>query len=413
VCFFGLWYNHHMIFSYKAVDSQNSPVNGTIETTNKELAISSLQKRGYTILSIKDSESNKGMFSKSFNLFGGIKNKDVVILSKQMSTLFTAQVSALRIFQLLAAEMEKPALRNVLISVSDEIQTGSSISTALSKFPKVFNNFYVNMVKAGEESGKLDQTFEYLADYMERNYEVSSKVKNALIYPAFVITTFIIVMILMLTVVIPKISSIIIDSGQKIPIYTQVVIWASNFLVNFGPLFLVIVVVGGFLLIKYLLSDKGKGFMSRLKLQVPYISTLYKKLYLSRISDNLNTMLTSGIPMIKSLELTANVVDNVIYENMMNKVIEDVKAGFPLSDAFGKHPQMPGILVAMTKVGEETGEVGTILKTLARFYQKEVMNAVDTLVDLIEPLMIVMLGLGVGFLLASVLIPIYNISSSM
>ena len=402
-----------MIFSYKAVDEKNLPTNGTIEAVNKELAISSLQKRGYTILYIEAVNENVSIFNKKFTIFGGIKNKDVVILSKQMSTLFTAQVSALRIFQLLSAEMEKPALRDVLVGISDDIQTGSSISTALSKYPKVFNNFYVNMVKAGEESGKLDQTFEYLSDYMERNYEVSSKVKNALIYPAFVISTFVAVMVLMLTVVIPKISSIIIDSGQEIPVYTKIVIGASNFLLDFGPLFLLILVLGGFFSVRYLLSSAGKAFLSHLKLQIPYISNLYKKLYLSRISDNMNTMLTSGISMIKALELTSTVVDNSIYEDMMNKVIEDVKSGFPLSDAFGKHPQMPGILVAMTRVGEETGEVGQILKTLARFYQKEVMNAVDTLVDLIEPMMIVLLGLGVGFLLASVLIPIYNISSSI
>lgn len=402
-----------MIFSYKAIDSTNIPVSGTIETTNKELAITSLQKRGYTIISIESAQDKKGIFGKSFNFFGGVKNKDIVILSKQMSTLFTAQVSALRIFQLLAAEVEKPALRNVLIAVSDDIQTGSSISLSLSKYPKVFNNFYVNMVKAGEESGKLDQTFEYLADYMERNYEVSSKVKNALIYPSFVITTFFAVMILMLTVVIPKISSIIIDSGQEIPIYTKVVIAASNFLINFGPLLLGVVVVFGFFAVKYFMSGKSKTFISHAKLKIPYISNLYKKLYLSRISDNMNTMLDSGISMIKSLELTSNIIDNSIYEEMMNEVINDVKAGFPLSVSFGKHPQIPGILVAMTAVGEETGEVGMMLKTLARFYQKEVMNAVDTLVDLIEPMMIVLLGLGVGFLLASVLIPIYNISATI
>ncbi len=172
-------------------------------------------------------------------------------------------------------------------------------------------------------------------------------------------------------------------------------------------------IAGGIFLVRFVASPAGSVFMSRLKLQIPYVSNLYKKLYLSRIADNLNTMLTSGISMIKALELTATVVDNKIYEDMMQKVIEDVKGGFPLSDAFGKHSQIPGILVAMTRVGEETGGIGEILKTLARFYQKEVMAAVDTLVDLIEPLMIVLLGLGVGFLLASVLIPIYNISSSM
>ncbi len=349
-----------MIFSYKAVDQQNVPVSGTIETTNKELAISSLQKRGYTIVSIVESGSEGGLFSKSFNMFGGIKNKDIVILSKQMATLFTAQVSALRIFQLLAAEMEKPALRDVLMGVSDDIQTGSTIATALSKYPKVFNTFYVNMVKAGEESGKLDETFQYLAEYIERNYEVSTKVKNALIYPAFVVTVFVAVMVLMLTVVIPKISVIIIDSGQDIPIYTKIVIAASNFLVDFKWLLLAILIAGGIFLVRFVASPAGSVFMSRLKLQIPYVSNLYKKLYLSRIADNLNTMLTSGISMIKALELTATVVDNKIYEDMMQKVIEDVKGGFPLSDAFGKHSQIPGILVAMTRVGEETGGIGEI-----------------------------------------------------
>lgn len=402
-----------MIFVYKALDEHGTPNNGTIDSVNKEIAISSLQHRGYTILSIDEAGKKHNFLSGKIALFGGIKTKDVVILSRQMSTLFTAQVSALRIFQLLSAEMEKPALQEVLIQIADDIQGGSPISVSLAKHPKVFNTFYTNMVKAGEETGKLDETFLFLSDYMERNYEVSSKVKNALIYPAFVITTFAAVMVLMLTVVIPKISTIITESGQDIPVYTKAVIAVSDFLVNFGPVFLGVLAVFVFFGVRYLFSDKGKKFLSRLKLEVPYISNLYKKLYLSRIADNLNTMLTSGIPMLKALELTSDVIDNVIYENIMLEVIEDVKSGFALSDALGKHPQMPGILVAMTRVGEETGEVGSILKTLARFYQREVVNAVDTLVDLIEPLMIVLLGLGVGFLLASVLIPIYNISSSI
>ncbi len=403
-----------MIFAYKALDERGSPNNGTIEAVNQDSALNSLQKRGYTVLSINEAGTNAGgVLSKNISLFGGVKNKDIVILSKQMSTLFTAQISALRIFQLLAAEEEKPALRKILTQVADDIQSGAYISAALAKHPKVFNVFYTNMVKAGEEAGKLDQTFQFLAEYLERNYEVSAKVKNALIYPAFVITTFVAVMVLMLTVVIPKISTIIIESGQEIPSYTKAVIGLSNFLVDYGPLFLILLVVFGGLGIRFLFSDSGKSFLSRLKLGLPYISNLYKKLYLSRISDNLNTMLSSGIPMLKALELTSGVIDNDVYESMMTDVIEDVKSGFSLSDAFGKHAEIPGILVAMTRVGEETGGIGDILKTLARFYQKEVMNAVDTLVDLIEPLMIVLLGLGVGFLLASVLIPIYNISSSI
>jgi type IV pilus assembly protein PilC len=402
-----------MLFKYKAINQQGAETEGSIDAVNIDIAISSLQRRGFVITTIKPADQVAGVLGSEISFFQRVKNKDVVILSRQMATLFTAQVSALRIFKLLAAEAESKALRVKLFEISEDIQGGSTISAALSKHPKVFSSFYVNMVKAGEESGKLDETFQFLADYLDRNYEVTSKVKNALIYPAFVIFTFVAVMSLMLTVVIPKISSIIIDSGQEVPVYTKIVIAISNLLVNFGPFILVGLVIGGFLTYQYAQTESGKAAFSRTRIDFPYIGDLYRKLYLSRIADNLNTMLASGIPMIKALDLTANVVDNRIYEEIMRQTLESVKSGSALSDAIGKYPEIPGILVQMIRVGEETGELGSILKTLSRFYQREVMNAVDTLVDLIEPVMIVLLGLGVGFLLASVLIPIYNISSGI
>ncbi len=402
-----------MLFKYKALNESGAETEGSIDAINIDIAISSLQRRGFVITTIKPADGDGGFFKRDLALFDRIKNKDIVILSRQISTLFTAQVSALRIFKLLAAEIENKSLKKKIYEVSEDIQGGSTISGALAKHPKAFSSFYVNMVKAGEESGKLDETFLYLADYLDRNYEVSSKVKNALIYPAFVVATFIAVMALMLTVVIPKISTIITDSGQAVPIYTRVVIGLSNMLVDFGPFIIILLIVGGYLLFRFSKTESGKSMLARVSLDLPYVGDLYKKLYLSRISDNLNTMLSSGIPMLKALDLTANVVDNRIYEDIMRQTLEAVKGGSALSDAISKYPEMPGILVQMVRVGEETGELGSILKTLAHFYQREVVNAVDTLVDLIEPVMIVLLGLGVGFLLASVLIPIYNISSGI
>ena len=403
-----------MLFLYKVINEKGVESEGSIDAVNVDVAINSLQRRGLVISSIHPADAPRGLLSKDIAIFGsGISNKDVVILSRQMATLFTAQVSALRIFRLLSTESDSRGLRTKLTEVADDIQGGSSISTAMSKHPKVFSSFYVNMVKAGEESGKLDETFQYLADYLDRNYEVSSKVKNALIYPAFVITTFVAVMALMLTVVIPKISVIITSSGQPIPLYTKIVIGMSNLLVDYGPLILILLVVAVFILIRYARTDAGKDTFSGIKITLPYIGNLYTKLYLSRIADNLDTLLASGIPMVKALELTANVVDNKVYEQVIRNMTEDIKAGQSLSDTAAKHKEMPSIMVQMMKIGEETGELSSILKTLAKFYQREVVNAVDTLVDLIEPLMIVLLGLGVGFLLASVLIPIYNISSSI
>lgn len=401
-----------MIFNYKALDSTGVARDGSIDAINIDVAINSLQRRGLVISSITP-EAEKSMFEKKFTLFARISNKDVVILSRQMSTLFAAQVSALRTFRLLAAETPNQLLREALEDVANDIQGGSSISNALAKHPKAFSNFYINMVRSGEESGKLDEILLYLADYLDRSYEVTTKAKNALIYPAFVIGTFVIVMVLMLTMVIPNISQILVDSGQEIPVYTKIVLAISNFVVDYGLFIFVALIIGIFFAIRYGRTEAGKLTYGRIKISTPYMGMLFRKLYLSRISDNMNTMLLSAIPIIKALEITASVVGNAVYEQIVKQTLNDVKSGAPLSDSFGKHPEMPGMMIQMIKVGEETGELGEILKNLSKFYSREVVNAVDTLVGLIEPVMIVMLGVGVAILLASVLIPIYNISAGV
>jgi type IV pilus assembly protein PilC len=268
------------------------------------------------------------------------------------------------------------------------------------------------MVRSGEESGKLSETFVYLADYLDRTYEVVSKAQNALIYPAFVVMTFIVVMTLMLTLVIPRISAILLDSGQEIPLYTKIVIGLSSFFVNYGAFILLALVIGGFILYRAIQTPAGRLGFDSAKLQIPYIGDLYEKLYLSRVADNLSTMLASGVPVVESVEITATVVENAVFERLLKQVGEDIKGGSSISDAMAKHAEIPGIMTAMIKVGEETGELGSILNTLAKFYRREVTTAVDTMVDLIEPLMIVFLGLGVGTLLAAVLIPIYNLAGS-
>lgn len=401
-----------MLFKYQALDAQGQERTGTVDALSMDVAVSTLQRRNLIVSSIEP-EVEKTFFSTDFSLFQHVSNKEIVILSRQIATLFEAQVSALRVFRLLAAEVDNKLLAEILTSVADDLQGGSSISKALSRHPKVFSGFYVNMVRAGEESGKLSTTFGYLADYLDRTYEVQSKAKNALIYPAFVIMVFFAVMGLMLTLVIPKISAILIDSGQKVPLYTQIVIGLSNFLVNYGFVILIAICIALFLSYRSLQTPQGKLMFDSVKLDIPYLGDLYEKLYLSRISDNFATMLVSGVPVVEAVEITAAVVDSATYEALLHQVAEDVKGGASISDALARHKEIPGIMSAMVRVGEETGELGSILATLAKFYQREVSTAVDTLVDLIEPLMIVMLGLGVGILLAAVLIPIYNLAGSI
>ncbi|MBI4155758.1 MAG: type II secretion system F family protein [Candidatus Zambryskibacteria bacterium] len=399
-----------MLFNYKALTNTGEKKDGQVEAINVDVAISQLQKRGLIISEIHSQDEKKLKFS-FLSLFNRVSNKDIVILSRQMATLFQAQVSALRIFNLLGSQTENPTLQKYLLQIADDLQGGSPISAALRRYPDAFSNFYVNMVRAGEESGKLDEVFSYLADYLDRTYAVASKAKNALIYPAFVILTFIGVMILMLTVIIPKIAVMITDSGQTVPIYTQIVLWISNIFVNHGIFVAVGTILFGFILWKYSRTESGSITLDNMRLNLPYLGDLYRKLYLSRIADNMNTMIISGIPMLKALEITSSVVDNKTYQTILDSALIQVKGGSSLSNAFGQYKEIPNIMVQMVKVGEETGELGSILKSLANFYQREVTNAVDTLVGLIEPVMIVVLGVGVGILLTAVLMPIYNIAS--
>jgi type II secretory pathway component PulF len=397
-----------MLFSYKAVDASGRTLHGSIEALNIEVAITALQRRGFMISTITPAGS-RSIFKRDLSFWKRIKAKDVVILSRQISTLFEAQVSAIRIFRLLSSEIDHPMLREVLISISDDLQGGSSISQAMGKHPEAFSNFYASMVRSGEEAGKLDQIFGFLADYLERTYEVTSKAKSALIYPVFVIITFIGVMVLMLTTVIPSISSILTESGREIPVYTKIVLGMSSFFMNYGWLMLVALIIAGLFLWRFSKTQNGRYTLSELKIRLPYVGSLYRKLYLSRISDNMHTQLSAAIPIIRALEITADVVDNAVFEKALSLAVEEVKGGSSIADAFSKSRVIPGIMIQMIKVGEESGEISKILETLSRFYRREVTNAVDTLVSLIEPALIVLLGLGVGFLLASVLMPIYSI----
>ncbi|HEY4528663.1 MAG TPA: type II secretion system F family protein [Candidatus Paceibacterota bacterium] len=399
-----------MIFNYQALESSGKNIQGSIEAVTLDVAIGSLQKRGLIVINI-DAENKDGWLSK-LGINRVVPSKEIVLLSKQMATLFEAQISPLKIFTLLASESTNPILRKSLDQIVSDIQGGKSISHALEKHPAVFSTFYVNMVRSGEETGKLADTFNYLAGYLERNYEVASKVKNSLIYPAFVISVFLAVMLLMFTVIIPKISVVIEESGQAVPFYTRIIFSFSHFLVSFGFILLALLIVGVYFLYRYLPTVAGRSLLAHLKLEIPYLGDLYRKLYLSVITDNMHTMILSGIPMVKAIEITATVVENEIYKAVLAETLSSVKGGKSLSDSLAVHPEIPSILVQMVKVGEETGELGGIFKSMARFYQRGVINAVDTVVSLIEPAMIVFLGLSVSVLLASVLIPIYNLASS-
>ncbi|MEN9582764.1 MAG: hypothetical protein RL641_718, partial [Candidatus Parcubacteria bacterium] len=349
-----------MLFRYKAITDKGEKKEGTVEASSKDLAISALQRRELVVVSLKNEDEGKGFRRE---IFKHVPQKDIVIMSRQVATLFEAQVSALKAFTMLASNADNKILRKRLVQVVDELQAGQSISGALAKHPDIFTDFYTNMVKAGEESGTLTKTFNYLADYLDRQYELTTKTRNALIYPAFVVIVFIAVMVLMMVMVIPKLSEIIIESGQNIPIYTRVIIGISNFFVDYGIwllLALLFVVGYGVMLSR---REAGKLYLDKLRLSMPIFGKLFQKLFLSRISDNLDTMISSGIPIVHAIEITSTVVGSKMYEAILKNTAEGVKAGSSLSDSLDRDPMIPQIMVQMIKTGEESGSLGQILRT--------------------------------------------------
>lgn len=404
-----------MLYEYTATTLEGELKTGSIEAASVDIAISALQARSLVITDIKSAKQSGSILESisSFKFFNRVKSKDVVVLSRQLATLFEAKIAVMDSLRLLAGQVANIRLKEGLTEIIEDIKGGSSLSSAMSKHPDIFSVFYINMIKSGEESGKLEEIFSSLADHLERSYELASKTKNALIYPAFVVVTFFVVMVLMLTFVIPKLTSILTEVNQKIPIYTRILIGVSDFFRDFGVFLLGGVVAGGVFLWRYAKTEKGSEAVSRFQTSFPFVGMLYSKFYLSRMTDNMETLLSSGVPAVRTLEITADVVGNKIYKNILLTAANEVKGGSSISEALSKYPEIPLMVVQMIKTGEETGKLNFMLKTLGRFYKKEVDNAVETLVSLIEPVMIVVLGGAVGILLVSILGPIYNITAGI
>jgi len=398
-----------MLFKYKATTPEGKIKEGQLEAPTSEIAVNALQKRNLIVVSL-ESAIKESFFEKDIFSFERVKRRDVVVLSRKISTLFEAKVPVLSALKLLSSEIEKKILRRTLSEITGDIEGGAKISQAMSRHPKVFSKFYINMVRAGEESGKLDEVFSYLADYLERSHELTSKALRALIYPAFVILAFVGVMVLMLTVVVPKLGEIVKESGQEIPFYTQVVFATSDFMRSYGIFILLFFLGGVFLLWRYWRTKVGAQNIAKFQLSVPLFGSLYQKIYLSQISDTLETLIAGGVSMLRSLEITLDVVDNQVYKSILEEASEAIRGGSGIADSLAGHKEITPLFSQMVKIGEQTGKLGFILKTLARYYRKEVEETVAVLISLIEPAMIIVLGAGVGLLMASILVPIYNMA---
>ena len=404
-----------MKFQYTARTKEGKLESDTLESPSLEAAISLLQNQQLVIIEVKPFEGAENVtFSallKQLNaLLNRIKNEDVVLFSRQLAILIAAKVPLVQSLRVMAKQTENPNFASIINAVAGDVDAGMVFSRALAKYPKVFSNFFIQMTRSGEISGRLEETLTYLSDYINKQYLLNSKAKGAMIYPAFIVGAFIIVGVLMLIFVIPNLTSILVESGQRLPLVTRMLIGASNFMKTWGWLvFLILGAIIYFIVISIKKSPEWRYAYDGLKLRLPIFGELLKKIYLARFSETLSTLSSAGIAISQSLEITADVVGNSVYRRIILEADEAVRKGSNISVVFSRRPEILPMVAQMIAIGEQTGKLDSILKQISAFFTEEVNRAFDNIVTLIEPILILVLGAGVGILVAAILLPIYNL----
>lgn len=386
---------------------------GAIEASSREAAIDLLQKYGFYVTVLEESREAP-IYAKRVKFFERVSVKDVVLFSRQLSILFNSKVSLVESLRTLAIQTRSLDFKERVFKISEEVEGGTAFSQALSKHPRIFSSFYVAMVKAGEVSGKLSESLNYLADHLEREYYLAGKIKGAMVYPALIVFVALVVLVMMTVFVIPNLSKVLEETGGELPLLTKVVIGLSNFMRTFGWILFLGVLLLGVFAFRYSKTEQGKGFFDRNFLRLPAIGNFLRMVYLSRFAENLSTLISGGIPVAQSLEICGRIVENTVYREIIFQARDEVRKGEPISQVLIRFPrEFSPVFTQMTLVGERTGTLDKTLLNLVSFYQKETGRMIDDLLGILEPLLIVFLGLGVGGLMAAILMPLYRLSGNV
>ena len=394
-------------FEYQARTKIGEIQTGIVEAANEQSALKILQEQNLIVVSINAVEQTP-LYLRQFKFLQRVSAKDLAIFSRQLATLFAASVPLVTSLYTLAKQVENNKLQDALLDIAANVDGGMGLDKALEQYPDIFSNFYVQIIRAGEESGTLDKVLNYLAEYTEREHRIFSKIRGSMMYPAFILGVFLIVGTAMLVFVIPQLVSVLSQSGGQLPFITRVITAASDFVRNQWYLLLGGLVVGFFLIFRFLRTEIGKDSWSKWQLKLPIFGKIFKNIYLFRFSESFGLLIRGGVPINISLEISANVIDSKVYKKIILDARDKVTRGVSLSSALESYSEISGMVTQMIAVGEKTGKLDETLENVANFYEQEVSGAIDNLVSLIEPILIVILGAGVALLVAGILLPIYT-----
>lgn len=400
-------------YYYKIKNRSGRSVVGSANADSAQELAENLLDKKMTIIKI----SEKPIFSLSnwlkFALPQRIGSRDLVIFFRQLAVMLEANLPLVKALKILADQASNLTLKKLTIDLAGEVEGGSSLSLAMSFHENVFSNFYINIIKSGETSGRLSEVMNYLADQKERDYDLETKVRGAMIYPLFIFGVLVVVAVIVVVFIIPSISLVLRDSGVALPLVTRLLIGTSDFFRSFFWLISIFLLALGTFLFYWKNSFEGARFFDRLKLKIPIFGLIFRNIYLVRFCLSASTLVKGGVPITKALALSADVVDNVVYKNIINEAVKVVNEGGSLADGLrGNDYYVTPVALQMIFVGEESGNLEGVLDKVAIFYTREIDNTVRNLSTIIEPMMMVVLGLAVGLFVAAVIMPMWQLSSS-
>lgn len=402
-----------MKFSFQAKGGSGEVREGNIEATTRDAAVALLQGKGLIPLVVEQQKEVPQMVKDLQKLWEGVSAREMSVFFRQLATLIEAKVAIVSSLKAVENQTDNAYLRTIIRDMVDDVQDGSALSEAMSKHTDTFEPLSISMVKAGEISGNLQRSISFLADNTEKNYEMSSRVKGALFYPAFVFSAALIIGFVVFTFVLPKLTGIFKDMNVEIPWYTTALMSIGDFM----SVYWWAVLLGIFLVIAgtyyYISTEDGKREWDVIKMKLPIFGKLLQYIYIARFAENLAVLLDGGIPIVRALNIVSEVVDNSMYESIILRAADEVKTGGAMSGVFARSSYFPPIVAQMIKVGEDAGKVSEVLKNMASFYTKEVDRITRNLSTLLEPILISVLGLGVAVLVFAILVPIYNIAGSI
>lgn len=404
-----------MRFVYTAISKEGKTVNGTSDAVTKEALVSSLAKQGLHPIVVK-ADRGKESFLNKLTSGHKVKLKELVVFTRQLSTMISAGVPLARSLATLQDQAEKKYFKEVIGNIAKDIESGIPLADAFAKYPNVFSAVYVNMVKAGEAGGILDEILKRLASQVEQDASIRKKIKSAMTYPMVILSITIAAFFGIMFFIIPKIGKILTDLGgedAKLPVYTQVLLDISAFMRSNFIFLAVIFIIAIYLLRRYIKTERGRYQLHVILLKIPVLKTVITKVAIARFSRTFASLMSSGVGVLDALEVTGGAMGNKVIENELKEAAKAVKNGKQLSEPLGKSKHFPPIVGQMLAVGEETGQIDTILVKVADFYEEEVSVMIDGLSSIIEPLMIIVLGSIVGVIAASVMGPIASLSKSV